>query len=646
MSQEQQFTRATRTVRVTSKNGNYFADVEILMAVALLLPNGFEIAYNVSKAINPTIIDNTGYNLGRPGGPDSTRTSHIEIVNGKPDGPAKTQYFAIEICDAFMVVGPNNAEHLISCPSANATPSVVDSVGAGLTQSPPGNTQTRCQHVVKYTQQMPGADPADNPANYAYGLITDCITFDGPPFGMPFVTESPPGTSSDIPVGSETSDAIWQDQFGLVFENPDRVLHGALQPNAKCHDLTDYTTDPITGEQVPPPPGAGDLNVYVYFPDASGGPFLGDATLPNPPDGNGNILPTPGYNGIDMGPLWWIRQLGSTNNVWYWYASPVQQPLVWSFFGPCPNSPFSGNWGYEGYLLLPDTPVVWILSDGAHGNYPLYPIGTTGCATLEQAAEGSGGGGLPTTTSWLGVAIPDGGFGCATTSTQVGAFGSGLPILAFSTDDSFFPFGALPLTDPPSSVVLAEAKALGEGAAYSEFGGPAPNIWELTGISQPPLRNPALPYNASTNPYQQPSNELAQQVCQTFAQMWNATTDACNSAMASGVGKPGGQQKLGPANTQPPGWAFKVPYPGGTTASALGFHCNILPFMMGGGVPPGVWYPATLQTIAVGQLNPSVWNNAPANFPQSGPVKWSWGNVTSQQTATGPNLQTVGLFGL
>lgn len=63
------FTRSTHTVRIKSKSGRFYADVEILDAISLVLPNGFNIAYQINKGsiVAPHIIDGTGDGNGKAG---------------------------------------------------------------------------------------------------------------------------------------------------------------------------------------------------------------------------------------------------------------------------------------------------------------------------------------------------------------------------------------------------------------------------------------------------------------------------------------------------------------------------------------------------------------------------------------------------
>jgi hypothetical protein len=314
------------------------------------------------------------------------------VAGGDPTVDNSKQFFDVEVIDAFTMVGPNHTEHVIVCPLVNATENIVDDVSAGLggawsfdnggggsqlTLVPGDETQqTRCGHVVKYNLQTPpkaGSTDTTAPPNdktkFAYGIITDCMTFDGPinSEGMPYVTEAAPSTAADIPA-EDDSVASWGALYGMTFESPDKVIHGALQPDAACIDLTEYVTDPVTGLQIPPPPDpAVDLNNYVFFPPDSAGPWLGDGS----PDG----LPPPA---IDTGPLWWIRQLGSTVNVWFWYITPRQEQLAISYYSDPPDG-VQPSWGYRGFCALPYFSVIYILS----ANYPEVPLGLIGADNLE-----------------------------------------------------------------------------------------------------------------------------------------------------------------------------------------------------------------------------------------------------------------------
>lgn len=690
------YTRKTRTVRITSADGKFFADVEILLVVSLNLPNNLQISYKLDKPIKPFIYDTTGDGNEKVGDKTSTRSSHMQRLTGlkTPNADGKdnsSQFFDVEVCDGFTVTGPNNTQHYIDCAAIDASWQIVDDTNSGLdgywnygatksaTGAPPGgdtrsqlkliqaeaDAQTRCGHVVRYTQQTGKTGstlaPPDNPKNYAYGLICDCMTFDGPPFGMPYVTESAPSTSSDLPMQSEDDDndaPQWSDYYGLVFETPDHVIHGALQPDALCNDVTAYTTDPDTGLRVPPPPSPDDLNIYVYWPGrgnkdgiaagntkgaVTGGPWLGGGSA-------GQGLPPPA---IDMGPLWWIRQLGSNVNVWYWYINPVQTPKAWSFFGGSGNGA-GGSWGYRGFTWLPDFPVIWILSI----NNPLVTMGPYGAPTLEQAARGHSIGST-LTVNWAGLGIPDGGWAVNTTKAEVGGLGVGLPIIGYTGYTYYMPYGAFDLVQGTSAERLQyAASAVGQaawdaaggnpaykflyggpagsgygspqqyGAAndaadsaariYTDYGGPGPNIWELTGLPQPPLTNTGLSWDPNNNPHLQPSIDLAKQVVTAFISNWNKVAISLNNAQLS----TGGDAVTGWPFVPPPDWTWNRPYGGDTVGTAQMFSNGWVPAVL-----PQVTVPAYIPTLAADQLDDSVWNNQIVldTNGTSPPVLWTTG---------------------
>jgi hypothetical protein len=113
----------------------------------------------------------------------------------------------------------------------------------------------------------------------------------------------------------------------------------------------------------------------------------------------------------------------------------------------------------------------------------------------------------------------------------------------------------------------------------------------------------------------QPSLALAQQVCTTFATKWNVVANAVNDAVAA---NPAGLTHFPGPLVPPPGWDWKRPYGGNTVPTAQMFS--------NGWIPPFIaedMVPITLPTIAVGQLDPKVWNVEPVLSPdQNPPEKW------------------------
>jgi hypothetical protein len=334
------YTRSTHTVRIkgSAKDGSntvgstalsdtldqdydYYVDVEVLDAISLVLPNGFEIAYAINAAATPNcvpaIIDNTGDGNDIAPGDKNTSISAMQQFIGDTD---PTQIMDVQVCLAVTMTGPDGTAHVLNCPPSNssdiggpettANPRIIDDTDSGLAQDP-GSEATRLQHVAKILAQddpqtypPPDYPSADNQTDdkFLVELITDAIAFDGPvgPIGMPSLNSEHPDRL-ELDQIDKTSIPIWGEQFCMSFVNPDIVLNGALSPAAECKDTTQYVTDPQTGYQVPP--DNTDPNVYVYFPVDSQGPFVGLGK-----DGTGKV-----GTGIDMGPIWWITQAVESN---------------------------------------------------------------------------------------------------------------------------------------------------------------------------------------------------------------------------------------------------------------------------------------------------------------------------------------------
>ncbi len=616
------YSRTTHTVRIKSSDGRFYADVEVLDAISVTLPSGYDICYKIStpNIVAPSITDLTGDNNGKPGDKQSTRASHMVRVTSTTN----TQMFLdVEVCDAFTITGPNEADFCIQCPTpGKSVPSIIDNTGSGLTV---GATKfsTRAQHVQKLTRQVGGQQAA---SDYTLILLTDAITYEGPEQsqGMPWIVNLDYG---DISEYYDWQAGLWHKQHVLKFYNAAVVANGALSPSATTNDTTVYVTDPNTGLTVPPPNT--DPNVYVYFPDgteypgavATGCPFLGAS--PYTADG----VPNPGGTGpqslsipaIDMGPIWWIRQLGSTDNVWFWFLSPVQQPLAFSFFGDPPEGA-NPKWAYRGFTLLPSFPVAWLLSV----NYPIEPMGTYGAPDITTAASGYIDNGT-LTVNWFGVGIPDGGWGVNTAIADEGALleagtAGYLAPIQYQGTSYYMPYGALDLTAPTSAEILAAIEATGGNTSvYTDYGGPMPNIYELTGIPQPPLMKPGQVWNATTNPHQQPSLAVAKQVAQTFAENWNLVANGINDTVSTMT-----QAQISSdwpnALVPPPGWNWERPYGGDTVATAQQFSNGWVPAVLAVETVP-----VTVPTIEVGQLDPSVWNLDPVVNKGNPPVLWATG---------------------
>jgi hypothetical protein len=255
------FTRKSHQVRVKHPSTpEIWADVEVLDAVALRLPNGKEVLYQVPAAVAVACIrDDTGDGQARGQPQGCSRVSHMVRLTNPDD---ESQFFDVEVLDAFALRGPNGEEIALLMPEDGAREAIVDDTGSGVGIPASANT-TRVLRAVKIAELVdgPGSTASDDPA-YPSGEITDN-------FALSLRTEA------------------------LAMRGPNGAESVLLIPAAgsDANDTTSYTFDD-QGNKVPP--DNSDPNVYVYFPEDSAGPWLG-AGAP-----------------IKQGPLWWIKRLNGT----------------------------------------------------------------------------------------------------------------------------------------------------------------------------------------------------------------------------------------------------------------------------------------------------------------------------------------------
>jgi hypothetical protein len=259
-------TRRVHLVRVKNKNNEgEYADVKVIDAVALRLPNGEERLYDVTaKNAVPYMKDKTGdgNDIGTPSG--ASRASHLARLKGSDDD---SQMLDVEILDAFALRGPNGEQLVISLPASKATTvAIKDDTGSGLKVAVTAQS-TRALHVVKIAELAAGGSTSTADQDYPSGDITD--------------------------------------NYAIVLRLDALALHG---PNgyesllitdsaADEIDTTQYVTDD-NGDKAPP--DNADPNPYVRWPDASEGPWI----RKNPSASDGT-MPA----GISQGPLWWITKL-------------------------------------------------------------------------------------------------------------------------------------------------------------------------------------------------------------------------------------------------------------------------------------------------------------------------------------------------
>jgi hypothetical protein len=260
-------TRRVHLVRVKNKNNaDEYADVKVIDAIALRLPNGEERLYDVTaKKAVPYMKDLTGdgNDVGTPAG--ATRASHLVRLTGAD----AAQMLDAEILDAFALRGPNGEELAIILPAKAATPAIKDDTGNGLNVAASPDS-TRALHVVKIAELAAGGSTSTADAGYPSGDITDN-------FAIVLRTDA------------------------LALRGPNGYESLLIIPDGAADeiDTTQYVIDD-NGDKAPP--DNTDPNPYVRWPEAGAGPWTGK----NPTASDGTAPP-----GINQGPLWWITKLSS-----------------------------------------------------------------------------------------------------------------------------------------------------------------------------------------------------------------------------------------------------------------------------------------------------------------------------------------------
>jgi hypothetical protein len=172
------------------------------------------------------------------------------------------------------------------------------------------------------------------------------------------------------------------------------------------------------------------------------------------------------------------------------------------------------------------------------------------------------------------------------------------PDVLFTSYEYYMPYGAIDFLGPTTAELLEATGA--KGAGYTNYGGPPPNIWELTGLEQPPLQDPGKVWHPVNNPHGEPSIAQAKECAQTFALKWNAVANTHNDIVRAC------DQTTGIADypcVPPAGWQWARPYGGNTVPTAMMFSNGWVPAVI-----QEVTLPATIPTIAVDQLDGSMWD--------------------------------------
>lgn len=321
-------------------------------------------------------------------------------------------------------------------------------------------------------------------------------------------------------------------------------------------------------------------------------------------DGSGSILmPDSLEEGYEGGKNadWRMKDwIGGGGGPWYWYV-PKQQPMCFSYYGEL----FADFWGPQGvgpasagFYLLPNYPILEIIPDNFFEQGSIgAPIPPVGAASLEDAITNFS----PNPNDFLGQQVPNGGF-----DNIGGVWG----LLGPHGDDGLEAGIGSPMTEPPQSQGIEPwSRLLADG-----FGGFVPNIWQLTGLPQPPLKNPSLPWDPVNNPYTAPTAALAAQCANTFVNFWNKVAKGQNDLAASFSGQnpsnPPGFDYTGPI---PPDWPFATPFVdiAKGLSGVLNFNAGL---PIGFFVFPLIELPAaTSMTLAIGQLNQTKWDTT--TFP-------------------------------
>ena len=587
-------TRSTHTVRCRSKeNPTIFVDMVVLDAITFIRPDGVEILIAASPSIqgvakNPCIIDNTGDGNAVGDQHNCSRISHMEQFISQVD---PSQIIDLEILDGFALQPPLVGDPFGIEDRVNDEQNLGGYFDSGEFWGARRALITQSTKAKYNTIDTTGLNLGELAGVVASrGAHINLVTDKGN-------TDDKTDQAAEVPPVSQPFVATVKTD-SINFGAPDGNNVCLLVPPSKVTDIdtTKYVTDPYTGEENAPPDNT-DPNIYAFFPPDSAGANLG-AT---PVSQQTNIAAPP-----SLGVFWWIKKISSTPQPWYWYAPP-QQYLASSFFsplGPAPGLP--RQFGYRGYYLFNDYPVTWILE----ANYPLVSMGSFGSDSLTLCAE---------IGNWLVTgAIPNLTFTPGPEDQQIGAFG---------------PFGVIPMTDPPIPDNLLPLNV--------------PNIWQLTGLPQPNLAHPSLPWDALKNPYLYPSDDLAERAAQAFNSNWNTCANATNlyeQQTFVGIPEPFGSlvpkfNNYSLLPNPPPGWLWSTPYyipgdpkykPPGQLTGFGAFQNGIPVGMIGYDAAPaililGVYVPINVWTMRVGgthaipgspdYLDPKVWNTAPSVVP-------------------------------
>jgi hypothetical protein len=597
-------TRVTHTIRCRSKtNPTLYVDITILDAISVVCPDGTTIVLAVTSNIDqvnkvPCVIDKTGDKnaVGTP--TNCSRVSHMEQFISQID---PTQIVDLEVLDVIALRIPTIGDPTDTSVDNKNLGGFLDSGQFFGTSEifvmPSANSNA---YIVDNT----GLGLQQLVSNATRGCHINLVTDKGNTDDQTAQTTVIPPTGSFV--ATVRTDAV---AYGTTDGNT--ILLLAPLSHASETDATKYVTDPYTGEPNSPPDHdpVKDPNVFAFFPESSSGANLGKA----PVSQQTGIAAPP-----NLGMFWWIKKIAAAPQPYFWYAPP-QQYLAFSAFFEGGASPCCAQYGYRGFQLLNDFPVDY----GLGANYPLQPMGSFGSPTLDlccRSGNFAGGSGF--------YAISSGGVGFAPNPT--------------GGTVTYGPFDVIPMTDPPL------VKGPNSDPLYGSITFPfLPNIWQLTGLTQPNLTHPSLPWDAIHNPYLYPTASLAERAANAMMNNWNSVANACNAIELSWVpeGGPGNGITGGLGLGNPPaGWNWAISYPADGIhlkdpiptglpfwGTVLAFQNAIPPTLGRNFSPPGavtlqVLVPVNIFTMALGSsnisskgtpgyLDPKVWDTTKCVTP-------------------------------
>lgn len=530
-----------------------------------------------------------------------TRRVHVVRIK-QTSNPGN--FVDVKVIDAISYQGPNGHEVMLDCATANINPYINDTTPEGNGKGDPGD----CSRSSKITRI--GASGASG-SMLDIEQLNACtmrgpngfevlLFFRGDDASAIVVDKTGSGFSSNPGAGATRSTHLEKISAGdpqdpskfflvervdaIAFIGPNGHENLFFNPGAAGDaneiDTTEYGDDGT-------PPDNTDPNVYVAWPPQATDPWIGTN------EGASGI--------IKQGPLWWIINANKTDEPWYWYL-PKQQFANELVIGGWIEGTFGHGNFFDGFTVdgfgppdkIPAGDFYIPTGDNTFVQHPAVFVLLPCIGITYQDGE---------VTSQIGN-IPESGF-----SSLEDAIDNGTPDdsnhLGFTPPNTMFTdaaaYGILPLRTPP-----VDDAGIHTGV---------PNIWQLTGLPQPPLQDPTKPWDdpeyflrhidpafaAGTNPYSTPSTGLASDVVNTFVSMWNSSsqsaTDMLPNPDPSGV---------------PPGWAFKTPFNGGGgPGSEFAFIGGIT---VGWGIfPLSVLNPATSGFIAAAQLDPTKWDTT--QFP-------------------------------